>query len=122
MVFYDVAVTKAWKGKTPGPDVIVATLDTARVTTAYVSALSTGADVVLFLERRPEGASPGITSIKGDFYVLVGGDNGILDVHGGTVTARAAALNGLREGKVDVPSGQRLTVPLAVIETAASAT
>ena len=50
--------------------------------------------LVLFLERRTADEAPGVTSVD-DFYVPVGGDQGVFDVRGAEAAARSPEVRGL---------------------------
>lgn len=110
MVFWSVAVESVLSDPQSGvmaDDVVVAWPAESEGIPERASPVSEGEPLVLFLDRLEDGETPGITSVR-DFYVPVGGDQGVFDVRGSEVRARSPEVRGLRradesEGPVSVP-------------------
>lgn len=74
--------------------IAVATFDSNVLTVEGEDPLVKGQELVLALLRRDQKSAPGIEGID-EFYVLISGDNGVLDVTDGEAHARAPAMQHL---------------------------
>jgi hypothetical protein len=93
MAIFEVTVDKLLKGRTDSSAIQLAVLDEgASVETDWITAPLERERLVLFLER----IEPPALQMTTPFYVVVGGDNGVLSVEGATLTARSNALRRLR--------------------------
>lgn len=84
------------RGGAPVPlaEVLVANVDTEAASMDGASALIPGTYAVLYLDDLAFDEHPGLETAE-DLWVPVGGDQGILDVEGETVTARAETIKSL---------------------------
>jgi hypothetical protein len=93
MIVYEVRVDSPLKGSSgTGTLLPVAMVDLGKVTAEGISDIDTNRPVVLFLRHRTTETAPDIRSVADELWVIVGGDNGILDVRDDTAIPRSPAL------------------------------
>ncbi|MFH8474823.1 hypothetical protein [Streptomyces sp. NPDC018000] len=87
------------RGVDPVPlaKLLVANVDTDAANVEGASALQPGSYVVLYLDDLVGAEHPGLNTAE-DVWVPVGGEQGILDVDGTTVTARSESIKSLAAG------------------------
>jgi hypothetical protein len=114
LVFFEANVDEAY-GASLSKTIVVATLESDDPSPGAPSvALSSGEQLVLFLQRRNSTTAPGIAGFP-EFYVPTSGPNGMFDVHGEVAVPRAvvAVLSGPVTTQVQ-QNGQTVTVGLPV--------
>ncbi|MEU7052696.1 hypothetical protein [Streptomyces eurythermus] len=92
MVFLKVQVASMMKrggGLTEGDEIIVGNIDTDKVTMEGATPLTVGKQYALYLRQLTASDHPGITSVP-NFWIPVGGNQGIFTVGKGTVTPASA--------------------------------
>lgn len=94
MKFHDVTVTQVLAGDVD-KSLVLAWIDHAERPEEGLSDVKAGQQTLLFLERRTPAEAPGIKS-QDEFYVPVGGDNGVFDVDGDIATARSQNVTAMR--------------------------
>lgn len=103
--------------------IIIGNVDTSKIELEGASPLVPGSYVVVYGDHLSPAEHPGIKSISEDIWVPVGGDQGILDVEGETVTARSPELRSLMNGEPASRSvtADRFTTDLKSLEKVAEA-
>jgi hypothetical protein len=89
MIVYRFEIGTVIQGDLDAQTILVGSVDLKRVTTDGVTPLTTGAEVVLFLDQVTADQAPDIVSIADELWVPVSGDVGVFDVEGEYLRPRA---------------------------------